>query len=81
MRLADPATLEIGDRIRLIDMPNDPDPIPAGTEGTVEAVTDLHFRDKPEYQLIVKWDNGRRLSCICPPDLVELVQRKESVTQ
>jgi len=76
MRLADPAALEIGDRIRLIDMPNDPDPIPTGTEGTIEAVTDLNFRDKPEYQLIVKWDNGRRLSCICPPDLVELVQRK-----
>lgn len=69
--------IKVGDRIRLIHMPNDPDPIPAGTEGEVLAVTELNFRDNPETQFIVKWDNGRSLSCICPPDILQVVQKRD----
>mgnify|MGYP006271067963 CR=1 FL=1 len=61
-----------GDRIRLVHMPNDPDPIPPGTEGTVTDVLPLHFHEK-ETQILVRWDNGRSLSCICPPDSVEII--------
>jgi hypothetical protein len=63
-----------GDRIKLAHMPNDPDPVPAGTMGTILKVVPLYFYDeKNQTQLLVKWDNGRSLSCVCPPDIVERV--------
>ena len=46
-----------GTRIELIDMPDDPNPIPSGARGEVRAVDDAG-------QLIMKWDNGRSLSLI-----------------
>lgn len=45
-----------GDRVRLLAMPDDPDPIPYGSEGTVEYADRLQVR--------VKWDNGRGLNLI-----------------
>lgn len=57
----------------MIHMPDDPDPIPGGATGTVILVQDLHFYPKPQAQILVKWDNGRALSCVCPPDIVELI--------
>ena len=63
------ADLQAGDRVRLVHMGNDPDPIPHGMTGTVQLVTELHFKDK-EKQVLVAWDNGRSLSCICPPDVL-----------
>ena len=66
--------IKAGDRIRLVSMPDDPDPVPAGTEGTVISTTDLNFRDMRQVQLTVKWDNGRSLSCVCPPDIVERIK-------
>ena len=44
-----------GDRIELVDMPDDPDPIPFGTKGTVL------YSDEKVGQIGVKWDNGRTL--------------------
>ncbi len=56
-------------------MPDDPDPIPFGTAGTIQWVTELHFgpagKDK-HYQYGVKWDNGRTLSVVTPPDQITL---------
>jgi hypothetical protein len=65
-----------GDRIRMVFMPNDPHPIPAGTEGTIESVSHVNAGWAREQftQLHVKWDNGRGLSCICPPDIVEVIK-------
>lgn len=62
-----------GDRVRLVFMPNDPDPIPEGTEGTVEDVVTMDWGQDKKTQVFVKWDNGRTLSCICPPDFMEIV--------
>ncbi len=74
MPVIDSKKVEKGDRIRLVEMPNDPDPIPPGTEGVVGSITEFNFNgSRPEVQLIVKWDNGRSLSCICPPDVVEVL--------
>lgn len=64
-----------GDRIVLVHMADDPDPIPPGTEGTVVRVQALHFgTTPPEHQILVTWDNGRSLACICPPDVVRVIQ-------
>lgn len=46
-----------GTRVELIQMGNDPYPIPAGTKGTVVYVNDMG-------QIDIEWDNGRTLSLI-----------------
>lgn len=59
-----------GDRIRLIAMPDDPHPIPPGSEGVVESVQPLW--DKM-VQIHVRWDSGRTLSLIAPKDKFEVI--------
>ncbi len=59
-----------GDRIRLISMPNDPNPIPIGSTGTVESVT-----TGPLGQVRVRWDGGRSLHLIPGVDRFEVIER------
>jgi len=49
-------------------MPSDPDPIEAGSTGTVESVT-----SGPCGQIWVKWDNGRSLALIPGIDVFQLI--------
>jgi hypothetical protein len=51
-----PCPLPVGARIELLAMPNDPDPVPAGTRGTVTGGNGG--------QVYVNWDNGRTLMLI-----------------
>lgn len=66
------ADLKANDRIVLVYMGNDPDPIPVGTVGTVrDTIGFVRFdNNEKEIQIAVEWDNGRTLNCICPPDIV-----------
>jgi hypothetical protein len=64
--------LKPGDRIRLVSMPDDPDPIEPGSEGTVLDVTDLQGLGKSSFQISVDWDNGRRL-CLIERDTWEKI--------
>ena len=60
-----------GARIRLLSMPDDPDPIPVGSTGTIEAVT-----DGPLGQVRVKWDDSHRtLNLIPGVDRIEVIER------
>ena len=62
--------LNKGDRIRLVSMPKDPDPIPVGSLGTVVDVHDhLNWT-----QVEVDWDNGRTLMLTMPDDCVDIVK-------
>lgn len=67
-------TLKADDRIRLIAMPDDPDPIPAGTLGTV-----LRVADHGDWQQVeVAWDSGRSLMLVVPPDRFEIAVGDEA---
>lgn len=59
--------VKVGDRIKLVSMPKDPNPIEPGTEGTVTYCSDLHGFGKNAYQIGVDWENGRTLS-LCEED-------------
>ena len=57
-----------GTHIRLLEMPNDPNPVPVGSCGTVLAVDDAG-------QLLMQWDNDRSLSLIPGVDNFEVLER------
>ena len=59
-----------GTRIRLLEMPNDHNPVSVGTCGTVLAVDDAG-------QLLMQWDNGRSLSLIPGVDNFEVLERPQ----
>lgn len=61
---------KIGDRIELVNMPDDPDPIPSGTQGTVNYVGKFPGEGQ---QIGVKWDNGRTLMVIVGVDEFRLL--------
>ena len=63
------AGLCVGDRIRIVHMVDDPDPVPAGTVGTV---TEIHIHSDWT-QIEVAWENGRRLMLVSPPDKFEII--------
>ena len=63
-----------GDWIRLINMADDPDPIPAGSTGSVTRVTEGTLA-----QIDVRWDDsGRSLSLIPGVDQFEIIGRGDS---
>ncbi len=64
-----------GDRIRLVAMPNDPDPIPPDSMGTVQSVTEHGADHERWFQVEVEWDTGRNVMLSIPPDQVEIVGR------
>lgn len=51
-----------GTRVELVQMNDDPQPVPPGTQGTVVDVDGIG-------QLVMKWDNGRTLSLVPGVDL------------
>jgi hypothetical protein len=62
-----PLPFEVGWRIRLVAMPNDADPLPAGSEGVVETCTWVAAGGW--WQVGVAWDAGRSLMLSVPPDV------------
>ena len=66
-----------GDRIRLVRMEDDPEPVPPGTKGTVTFCSEHNFGSGPEWQVGVAWDNGRGLSLCIPPDLAVSIKEGE----
>ena len=63
-----------GDRIRLLAMRDDPDPIQVGQLGTVVSVSRHGDGKDTWHQIDVAWDNGRTLMVVSPPDRFELVR-------
>ena len=72
-----PAPVRIGDRIRLVAMPNDPAPQLVGELGTVTGCR-RNGGDDGWFQIDVTWDNGRTLMLASPPDEFEIVSRGDA---
>lgn len=66
--------MEPGTRIELLEMPGDPDPVAIGTRGTVEQ---YHRFSDSSVQIAVKWDNGRTLALVVPPDRYKVLTEEE----
>lgn len=62
-----------GDRIRLVAMADDPNPIRAGQTGTVIGVSSHGSARDTWHQLDVAWDDGRTLMLVSPPDTFEII--------
>lgn len=60
-----------GQRIELIRMGEDPCPVEPGTKGTVTRA--VWLSGGGFWQVGVKWDNGRTLSLIVPPDQAKVI--------
>lgn len=61
-----------GTRVRLNNMPDDPQPIPPGTEGEVTGCDDAG-------QLQMSWSNGRSLSLLPGVDDFTVISRPKKV--
>ena len=65
--------LRPGQRIELVEMPDDPNPIEPGAMGTVRSVAECHSNRGPFLQVDVDWDNGRSLMLSIPPDKYRII--------
>ena len=65
-----------GDRIELIAMPNDPNPVPPGTQGTVIG-SPYEFQNR--WQIDVKWDIDQALGLCVPPDQFRIVGKEVQI--
>lgn len=61
--------MKVGDKVKLLKMDNDPNPIPIGTTGTI---TNINEVSKNFTQVSVDWDNGRSLMLCLPEDQIEI---------
>jgi hypothetical protein len=74
-------TANIGDRIELEYMHDDPCPIPVGATGTIDMVFPQpaqRYGPGPWTQYSVKWDaphERRSLMMVCPPDRFKILER------
>ena len=66
----------VGKRIKLLSMPNDPNPIPVGSEGVVEIVGS-EFEGST--QIFVKWDNGSNLILLGGVDHWQVIPLEDEV--
>jgi hypothetical protein len=63
----------VGKRIKLVEMKDEINPVPVGTEGIVVIVNRFCIGSDVFHQLIVKWDNGSSLALAIPPDRYEVL--------
>ena len=64
----------VGTRIELIQMGDDPRPVPPGTRGTVAYVDDMG-------QIGMHWDNGRTLGLIPSRDRFRVINQEEIASE
>ena len=71
--------LKPGQRIELVAMNDDLDPIRPGTRGTVRLVHRVGTGHDAFTQVDVAWDNGRSLMLVVPPDQYRIIEDLNSI--
>ncbi len=66
--------MKVGDRVELVEMPDDPNPLPRGSKGSIEEINHVDFGREKFTQISVKWDNGRALMVCIPPDQIRVIK-------
>ena len=66
--------LKPGQRIELVAMPDDPNPIALGARGTVKSMRQVGSPSNGFLQVDVAWDNGRALMLSVPPDQFTVIE-------
>jgi len=66
-------TLQPGDRIKLVAIPDNPDPIPLSSTGTVSSVRKCGSGRDAWLQVDLNGANGRKLMLSAPPDQFEVI--------
>ena len=61
--------MKVGERVKLISMGNDPDPVESGLEGTIYHIGGGVVN--------VDWDNGRTLGLVIGEDQFTVTQKEE----
>lgn len=64
--------VKVGQRIELVSMPQEPNAMEPGTQGTVEFINPAPMLRMT--QIGVKWDNGRTLMLSVPPDQFKIIK-------
>ena len=64
----------VGDVIEMVNMPDDPNPIPPGTKGLVVGYTSVRGPFNEDH-IYVDWENSRNLSIIVGVDEVKIVKK------
>lgn len=62
---------KVGDRIELVHMPDDPDPIPDGSKGRVILVSAFY---DGTFQIVVDWGCKRSLRLVYPTDQFRVIE-------
>ena len=66
LHIFDIEDFKVGDRIKLVYMGNDPNPIKEGDIGEITRIT----KWDDFFQISMIWDSGRNLSVLIPPDII-----------
>jgi len=63
---------KVGDKVELVHMGVDPDPINVGQRGIIEEIRELlYFK---QTQIWIKWDDGRTLAVVLPEDSIKVLK-------
>jgi len=73
MNKGEKMNFKVGDRIELIQMGPDPDPVEPGARGTIDHIGTFQGHT----QIGVDWDNGRALLVILPEDTIRKINDKD----
>jgi hypothetical protein len=67
-------TVAVGDKIKLIKMPDDPNPIASGMVGTITGIQEAYSEGDVPLTYVVLWENGKTRNVLVGVDRFELLK-------
>ncbi|WP_113408509.1 DUF4314 domain-containing protein [Rhizobium sp. CNPSo 4062] len=66
-------TASVGDKVKLIHMPNDPNPVTRGSLGVITHISEAYPDEDVPLTYVVRWENGRTHNILVGIDEFELL--------